>query len=162
MINADNVESVTFDEIAYLHVRSFTNKVTFRKTHYYAILLHEGKQPIREEMTYKVDKTQARKLNIKDGLDGVISAKISAGDETIRFDKIQQAIQAAINYLKKNRPDIKVLVQGEINKDYPQFIIFGPEQFRYVANSCFINYKAYPDTKDEEVKLWKSFFKYKK
>ena len=162
MINTDNIESVTFDEIAYLHIRSFTNKVTKKKTHYYAMLLHGGKQPISEQMTYKVNEIQARKLNIKDGLEGVIGSKINEGDETIRFDRIEQAICAAINYLKKNRPDIKVLIQGEINKDYPQYVIFGPEKFRYVANSCFINYKAYPDTKDEEVKLWKSFFKCKK
>ena len=162
MINIDNIEPVTFDEIAYLHIRSFTNKITKRKTHYYAMLYHDGKHPLRKQITYKVDEATAKRLNIKDGLDGVIGAKINAGDKTIRFDNKKQAMRAACDYVYKYRPEIKVLVDGEPNANYPQKIIFGPLSFMDLTNELFLLYKTSPDEKNEALKVWKSFFKYKK
>ena len=162
MIKTHNVEPVTFDQIAYLHIRYFFNQAGRRKTHWYAKIHHNGTNKIKHEVTYPVEKEKAEKLNKKDKLDGFKGPFLSEGDETIRFDKRHLAIDEAVKWLWKNRPDIKVLIDGEPGKQYPQHVIFGPEQFIMINNGYWLSYKTNPNYSSDIIKNWKVFFPDKK
>lgn len=146
------LEKIKYSKIAYLEITSFKG-CCVRAEHYYGVIKDHKHNEIRlnrvindpEEINYLNKKDYGFSIESRYGL-------WKKGDETERFNSIEELRKEAEKVFKENFPDCKVLIEGSSSTIQPQLCLLGPPVFKRIVNKFYRKYeKLYEQEEKGEI-----------